>query len=48
MAHERLARDEAIQRADGERQVVEQALQSVQEELAVERASRQKDRAGAR
>jgi phosphoenolpyruvate-protein kinase (PTS system EI component) len=48
MAHERLARDEAIQRADGERQVVEQALQSVQEELAVERASRQKDRPGAR
>ena len=31
--HERLARDEAIQRADGERQ----ALQIVREELAVER-----------
>ena len=42
LAHERLARDEAIQRADGERQVVEQALQSVQDELTVERASRQK------
>jgi hypothetical protein len=42
LAHERLAREEAIQRADGERQVVEQALQSVQDELTVERANRQK------
>jgi hypothetical protein len=42
LAHERLARDEAIQRAEGGRQVVEQALQRVQEELAVEQASRQK------
>ena len=42
LAHERLARDEAIQRADGEKQIVEQALQRVQEELAAERANRQK------
>ena len=42
LAHERLARDEAIQRADSEKQVVEQALQSVREELAAERAGRQK------
>ena len=42
LAHERLARDEAVQRAGGERQVVEQALQSVQDELTLERASRQK------
>ena len=48
LAHERLARDEAIQRADGERQVVEQALQSVQEELAAERDQPAKGRAGAR
>ena len=42
LAHERLARDEAIQRVVSEKQVVEQALQRVQEELAVERVSRQK------
>ena len=42
MAHERLARDEAIQRVDSEKQVVEQALQRVQDELAVERDCRQK------
>jgi hypothetical protein len=42
MAHDRLARDEAIQRTNSEKQVVEQALQRVQEELSVERASRQK------
>ena len=42
LAHERLARDEAIQRADSERQLVEQAFQRVQEEMAVEQASRQK------
>ena len=42
LGHERLARDEAVQRADGERQLVELALQSVREELSVERASRQK------
>ena len=41
LAHERLARDEAIQREDSERQVVEQALQRAQEELAVERDRRQ-------
>ena len=42
LAHERLARDEALQRADSEKQVVEQALQSVREELAAERDCRQK------
>ena len=42
MAHERLARDEAVQRADNEMQVVKQALQGVLEELAAERASRKK------
>ena len=42
LAHERLARDEAIQRADGEKQIVELALQRVQDELAIERACRQK------
>ena len=42
LAHERLARDEAIQRVDSEKQVVEQALQRVQDELAIERACRQK------
>jgi hypothetical protein len=42
LAHERLARDEAIQRADSEKQVVEQALQSVREELAAKRDGRQK------
>jgi flagellar biosynthesis GTPase FlhF len=41
LAHERLARDEVIQRADGEKQIVELALQRMQEELAVERACRQ-------
>ena len=48
LAHERLARDEAVQRVDSEKQVVEQALQSVREELAAERDFRQKRRAGAR
>jgi hypothetical protein len=42
LAHERFARDEAIQRVDGDRQVVEQALLRVQEELAIERDQRQK------
>jgi len=42
LAHERLARDEAIQRVVSEMQVVEQALQRAQEELAVERDCRQK------
>jgi hypothetical protein len=41
LAHETLARNEAIQRADGERHAVEQALQKVQDELAVERDCRQ-------
>jgi hypothetical protein len=42
LAHERLAKDEAIQRVVSEQQVVEQALQRVQDELAVERDCRQK------
>jgi hypothetical protein len=42
LAHERLARDEVIQRADGEKQIVELALQRMREELAIERACRQK------
>jgi hypothetical protein len=42
LAHERLARDEALQRVVSERQVVEQALQRVQEELAIERDCRRK------
>ncbi len=42
LAHERLARDEAVQRADSENQVVGQALQSVRKELAAERDGRQK------
>ena len=41
MAHERLARDEAIQRADSEKQVVEQALQRAHDELVIERDRRQ-------
>jgi hypothetical protein len=50
LAHERLARNEAAQRVDGEKQVLERALQSVQEELAVERefrrsADHERDRA---
>jgi hypothetical protein len=39
-ADERLARDEAAQRADNEKQVLEQALQTVREELAAERQFR--------
>jgi hypothetical protein len=42
LAHERLARDEAVQRVDGERQTAEQVLQSVREELAAEWDGRQK------
>jgi len=42
LAHERLARDEALQRADTERQVAEQALHRAQEESAIERDCRQK------
>jgi hypothetical protein len=42
LAHERFARDEAIQRADGERRIVELALQRVEDELAIERDWRQK------
>jgi hypothetical protein len=42
VAHERLARDEALQRIVSERPVVEQALQRVQEELGIERDCRRK------
>jgi hypothetical protein len=41
LAHERIARDEAIRRVEHERQLVEQTLQRVQEELAIERDQRQ-------
>jgi hypothetical protein len=40
LGHERLAKDEVTQRADAERQKVEEALIVVQEELAAERALR--------
>ena len=40
LGHERLAKDEVTQRADAERQKVEEALTGVQEELAAERALR--------
>jgi hypothetical protein len=40
LAHERLAKDDAVQRADSEKQIVEQVLQSVREELAAEREFR--------
>jgi hypothetical protein len=42
MAHERLARDEAILRAESEKQLVEQALQRADDELAIERDRRKK------
>jgi hypothetical protein len=42
LAHERIARDEAIRCVEHERQLVEQTLQRVQEELAIERDGRQK------
>jgi hypothetical protein len=50
LAHERLARDETVQRVGSERQVVEQALQRVREELTAERdfrrsADQERDRA---
>jgi len=41
LAHERLARDEAIQRMDSEKQLVERALQGAHDELAIERDHRQ-------
>jgi hypothetical protein len=40
LAHERLAKDEAIQRAEAERQAGEQALLSIRAELAAERLAR--------
>ena len=40
LAHERLARDEAVNRAEAARQAAEQALQVVREELESERARR--------
>jgi phosphoenolpyruvate-protein kinase (PTS system EI component) len=50
LAHEGLARDEALQRVDNEKQVLEQALQRVREELAAEQdfrrsADQERDRA---
>jgi hypothetical protein len=42
LAHERLATDEAVQRVDSEKQIVEQALQGAREQLAAERDGRQK------
>jgi hypothetical protein len=41
LAHERLAKDEAIQRADAEKQASEQALQATRMELMAERLARQ-------
>ena len=41
LAHERLAKDEAINRAEAARQTIEQALQAAQADLASERALRQ-------
>jgi len=41
LAHERLARDQAIQRVESEKQLVEQALQRAHDELAIERDRRQ-------
>ena len=40
LAHERLARDEAVNRAEAARQAAEQALQAIREELESERARR--------
>ena len=40
LAHERLARDEAVNRAEAARQAAEQSLQAVREELESERARR--------
>ena len=40
LAHERLARDEAVNRAEAARQAAEQALQAVRDELESERARR--------
>jgi hypothetical protein len=42
IAHERLAKDDAIERAKSERQTVEHALATVQAELAAERQARQR------
>lgn len=41
LAHERLAKDEAINRAEAARQAIEQALQVAQADLTSERALRQ-------
>ena len=40
LAHERMAKDEAIRRVEAERQTVQQALQSVQADLEAEREAR--------
>jgi len=42
LAHERLAKDEEVRRAEADRQAVQRTLQTVQQELAVERQARQK------
>jgi len=41
LAHERLAKDEIVQRAESDRQAYRQTLATAQEELAVERAARE-------
>ena len=40
LAHERMAKDEAVQRAEADRLASQQALQATQEELSEERANR--------
>jgi hypothetical protein len=42
LAHERLSKDEAVQRAEYERRASDQALQAAQAQLAAERDARQK------
>src|ERR1700730_16922105 len=46
LAHERLARDEAVSRADTDRQASEQTLQAVQANLAGERGARRQAEQG--
>jgi hypothetical protein len=42
LAHERLAKDEVVQRTESERRTLEEALATLREELAAERAEREK------
>jgi len=42
LGHERLARDEATQRADGAQRTAEQALQALRSELAIEKLGRER------